>query len=250
MCLLFSLIYPKFKPNTYLLFIFLLDFLSIMSTIATHIIINPVCPATDLFKQRYIERISNTQNPMANAVTLDTLQFTPHSDLIGKAFWVKARISSYDIDNGWFNFSVTLLDSTSEMKVMMTDEAIQSLSQTTCAKLVCEDGEEDRIQLPSLFEEYKTKSFAFQLKLTRRAALIKEHNFIITDVSHRFSANDVAENVEMTPPPVTPTPDSASTLSPSSTDERLTAKSTTRKHFSFTKPNKNDESRPPKQRRG
>ncbi|KAL4575522.1 hypothetical protein LXL04_022369 [Taraxacum kok-saghyz] len=168
----------------------------------------------------------------------------------GKAFWVKARISSYDIDNGWFNFSVTLLDSTSEMKVMMTDEAIQSLSQTTCAKIVCEDGEDDRMQLPSLFEEYKTKSFAFQLKLTRRAALIKEHNFIITDVSRRFLANDVAENVEMTPPPVTPTPASASTLSPSSTDERSTAKSTTRKHLSFTKPNKHDESRPPKQRRG
>ena len=109
--------------------------------------------------------------------------------------------------------SITIWDSTDELFAMTIDEAIRNLSETSAGKLICEVGEDDKEQLPSIFESFKFKTYGFRLQLTRRAALTKEYNFVITDVSHTVICPATVVDVEATPPPVTPAAETLSEVS-------------------------------------
>ncbi|KAL4553839.1 hypothetical protein LXL04_040237 [Taraxacum kok-saghyz] len=180
--------------------------LSLSSTSATHVIIHPPSPSAALLESR--ARSGDFPDPLAHmtVITIENLKLMDYNTFFGKTILVRAQIVSYDTTASWYstfcckckklvrrrgnewfcvtdgvqtdvNYSfyiqATIEDETKSIPILLVDDVVKKLCGCTCGELISRIGNDDRKNIPDIFQKNVDCFYTFHVQLGRQSTLSK-----------------------------------------------------------------------------
>nr|KAJ0223292.1 hypothetical protein LSAT_V11C200065910 [Lactuca sativa] len=189
--------------------------LTLTSSMATYLYINPPISKTETLLQRFGTEFRPRLSPTVVTTTLQQLKNSNYSDIEGKKFVAEATITDFTFKdcwyhvpcntcaksthkkgNGWFcishgtindpkllyKVSAVVTDNTDSMTIFMSDEATQTLTNATSEELINRNLSQPRDILPPTLERCKGSTRNWFIQCTNLSAT-NNIRFIITSTS-------------------------------------------------------------------
>ncbi|CAH1436179.1 unnamed protein product [Lactuca virosa] len=178
--------------------------LTLTSSMATYLYINPPISETETLLQRFGTEFRPRLSPTAVTTTLQQLKNSNYSDIVGKKFgngWFCISHGTINDPKLLYKVSAVVTDNTDSMTIFMSDEATQTLTKATSEELINRNLSQPRDILPPTLERCKGSTRNWFIQCTNLSAT-NNIRFIITSTSE--TGNREPKVVIPSNTPVTP----------------------------------------------
>ncbi|KAL4556352.1 hypothetical protein LXL04_039001 [Taraxacum kok-saghyz] len=166
--------------------------LSLASTSATHVIAHPTSPSAVLLESR--AQAGDFPDPLAHmtVITIEALKSMDYNTFFGKTMLVRAQIMSYDTTASWYStfcskckkpvpkrgnecfyIQATIQDETQSIPISFVDDVVKKLCGCTCEQLILRIGNDDRKNIPDIFQKNVNCFYTFHVQLGRQSTSSK-----------------------------------------------------------------------------